>query len=205
LVPRVGLRDLTPIATIAPAARLALLCLTQVCTSIGLAIGLTTGPALAAPIDPALPERSTERPNSPDRAGVRSQDRQSELWWTKEQIESELRSSKLISRWALSTDSPNPLASSLTSPLTSPSAPGPATLDVTINSQVWSLLDYFGRYEFANTLGIKAHELGYGLRIMSDRGLLLGQYRCVTIAPPSQCRVQLDSVGQRGSRNRSLF
>jgi hypothetical protein len=122
-------------------------------------------------------------------------DRQSELWWTKEQIEAELRSSKLISRWALSTD--NPIPSALPT--------GPATLDVTINSQVWSVLDYFGRYEFANTFGIKAHELGYGLRIMTDRGLVLGQYHCAPIAQPSQCRVQLDSLGQRGSRNRSLF
>jgi hypothetical protein len=123
-------------------------------------------------------------------------DRQSELWWTKEQIEAELRSSKLISRWALSTDSPIPSSSVPT---------GPATLDVTINSQVWSVLDYFGRYEFANTIGIKANELGYGLRIMTDRGLVLGQYNCATIAPPRQCRVQLDSTGQRGQRNRSLF
>jgi hypothetical protein len=140
-------------------------------------------------------------------------DRQSELWWTKDQIEAELKSSKLISRWSLSTDSPNPLASSLASPLATGPATGPATLDVTINSQAWSLLDYFGRYEFANTLGIKAHELGYGLRIMSDRGIVLGQYSCAMILPgqpsvtasPSQCRVQLDSIGQRGSRNRALF
>jgi hypothetical protein len=155
-------------------------------------MGVTPGPASAAPDSP---------------------DRQSELWWTKEQIESELRSTKLISRWSLSTDSPVPLASSGASPLASPLAPGLATLDVTINSQAWSLLDYFGRYEFANTLGIKAHELGYGLRIMSDRGLVLGQYSCAAIGPvqpsvtasPGQCRVQLDSMGQRGSRNRSLF
>jgi hypothetical protein len=158
--------------------------------------GVAPGPATAAPDAP---------------------DRQSELWWTKEQIEAELRSTKLISRWSLSTDSPIPLANSVAnppvSPLASALAPGPATLDVTINSQAWSLLDYFGRYEFANTLGIKAHELGYGLRIMSDRGLVLGQYSCATMRPvqPSgtassgQCRVQLDSMGQRGSRNRSPF
>jgi hypothetical protein len=188
LVPRVGLRDLDPIARISPAARFAFMCLTQLCAPIGFAISLTTGPATAAPI-----AQVSTRPI----AAPKLSDRQSELWWTKEQIEAELKSSKLISRWALSTDSPSLLAS--------PLAPGPATLDVTINSQVWSVLDYFGRYEFANTLGIKAYDLGYGLRIMSDRGLFLGQYRCATIAPPSQCRVQLDSVGQRGFRNRSLF
>ncbi len=170
--------------------------LTQICAAIVTAIGLT-GQAIAEPVP------STVQPQPPGPALLRQPDRQSELWWTKEQIESELRSSKLISRWSLSTDSPSLSGSPVGVP--SPLPTGPATLDVTINSQVWSVLDYFGRYEFASTLGIKAHELGYGLRIMSDRGLVLGQYNCVTIAQISQCRVQLDSMGQRGSRNRSLF
>jgi hypothetical protein len=187
----------------------------QICAAIGLIIGSLTGTAIGLTPGPATAETAAPIVQSSPRQllAPKPPDRQSELWWTKDQIEAELKSSKLISRWSLSTDSPNPLASSLASPLATGPATGPATLDVTINSQAWSLLDYFGRYEFANTLGIKAHELGYGLRIMSDRGIVLGQYSCAMILPgqpsvtasPSQCRVQLDSIGQRGSRNRALF
>lgn len=170
----------------------------QTMAPLGLTLAaLGYGLAQATLAIPAVPQAE---PGSPaESPAPRPIDRQSEFWWTKEQLDAELGTSKLIVRWL-------PVAEA-------PGAATPPTVEVIVNFQVWSLLDYFGRYEFATTFGRKAEDLGYGLRIVTDRGLILGQYRCLT--PPMglktglpstrQCKVQLDSPGQRGLRNRSLF
>jgi hypothetical protein len=152
------------------------------------AIGLTALNLLLPSQSQANPQPAPgiQQPNADRQA-----DRQSELWWTKEQLEWELQSTKLIGRWTILPEVPD--------------NPAPPTIEVTVNFQVWSLLDYFSRYEFANTFGLKAYQLGYQLRIVTDRGLLLGQYQCLGERQVPQCQVKLDTIGERGLRNRSPF
>jgi hypothetical protein len=104
------------------------------------------------------------------------------LWWAKEQFGSDL-----LDSW-----------------LAYP-APGtnPARIDLLVNRQNWSALDYIQRYEFINHFGIAARDYGYNLRVFNEQKELLATYTCDFSTNPSQCNIQLDATGKariRGSK-----
>ena len=104
------------------------------------------------------------------------------LWWAKEQFGSDL-----LDSW-----------------LAYP-APGtnPARIDLLVNRQNWSALDYIQRYEFINHFGIAARDYGYNLRVFNEQKELLASYTCDFSTNPSQCNIQLDATGKariRGSK-----
>lgn len=104
------------------------------------------------------------------------------LWWAKEQFGSDL-----LDSW-----------------LAYP-APGtnPARIDLLVNRQNWSALDYIQRYEFINHFGIAARDYGYNLRVFNEQKELLASYTCDFSTSPSQCNIQLDATGKariRGSK-----
>lgn len=55
----------------------------------------------------------------------------------------------------------------------------PGRVDMVVNAQVWSLLDYVQRYEFLNSFGLTATDFGYNLRVFDDRATFQGSYTCV--------------------------
>jgi hypothetical protein len=85
------------------------------------------------------------------------------LWWTEDQHASQDPSeAKLVENW-------------LAYPLTTDE---PGRVDVVVNRQLWSLLDYLERYEFINEFGNSARDFGYNLRVFDNRAKLLGAYTC---------------------------
>lgn len=85
------------------------------------------------------------------------------LWWVEEQHAAQDPSeTRLVENW-------------LAYPLTTNE---PGRVDVVVNRQLWSLLDYLERYEFINEFGNSAKDFGYNLRIFDNRAKLLGAYTC---------------------------
>ena len=53
-----------------------------------------------------------------------------------------------------------------------------ARVDLVVNLQLWSLLNYLERYEIVNGFGIVAKQYGYNTRVFSPRGNFLAAYTC---------------------------
>lgn len=51
-------------------------------------------------------------------------------------------------------------------------------VDVVVNAQLWSLLDYFDRYEFLNRFGRVTAGYGYNLRVFDPEGQMFAAYTC---------------------------
>jgi hypothetical protein len=51
-------------------------------------------------------------------------------------------------------------------------------VDVVVNSQLWSLLDFFDRYEFIKKFGTATSGYGYNLRVFDPQGGILAAYTC---------------------------
>lgn len=94
------------------------------------------------------------------------------LWWAKEQF-----GDKLLDNW-------------LAYPANSTTA---ARVDLVVNRQIWSLLDYLQRYEFVNQFGTVARDYGYNVRVFNYQKELLATYTCNFNS--NQCSLQLDTRG----------
>jgi len=85
------------------------------------------------------------------------------LWWMQEQFEAQSPTyKKLVTTWL--TYLPNP--------------DRPGRVDLVVNLQRWSVMDYFSRYEFIHAFGGEASRSGYNTRIFNLRGEFLGSYTC---------------------------
>lgn len=98
------------------------------------------------------------------------------LWWAKEQF-----GGKLLDNW-----------------LAYPSqGTNPARVDLIVNRQIWSLLDYVERYDFVNSLGTVARDYGYNVRVFNYQQELLATYTCNFNIQPSLCSMgNLDATGR---------
>jgi hypothetical protein len=102
-------------------------------------------------------------------------------------------------------------------------------IDLVVNGQLWSVLDYFDRYELVQQFGISSDRVdarsrsGYNLRVFNRQGRSLGSYTCnapvfgsVPVVPSVMgfaaknavslptCSVKLDDANNGlGLRNRS--
>lgn len=93
------------------------------------------------------------------------------LWWANEQF-----GGKLVDNW-------------LAYPAKSNSA---ARIDLVVNRENWSLLDYLERYEFVNHFGTVARDYGYNVRLFNYQEELLATYTCNFNTTPPMCNIQLD-------------
>lgn len=113
------------------------------------------------------------------------------LWWTKEQVAQELRTSgKLVNNWSAQ--------------LKTTDSPGQVRL--VVNPQMWSLMDYFERYDFVNNFGLAARGFGYQTEIYNTKGTPLASYACTTTDGSatlgSSCTMDLRSSLNFGTRRR---
>ncbi|HTL89284.1 MAG TPA: hypothetical protein VL134_07775 [Leptolyngbya sp.] len=84
------------------------------------------------------------------------------LWLIRDQIVSESKFGKrLIDGW-----------------LACPGTGEPNRVDLTVNTQLWSSLDFFDRFEFIKKFGTVTTSYGYNLRVFAPRGKLLAAYTC---------------------------
>ena len=108
------------------------------------------------------------------------------LWWLEEQYRQ--LNGKLVNTW-----------------LAYPEASGSSRrVDLVVNQQVWSLLDYLERYKFTDWFGTTARDYGFSTRVFNSQGRLLAAYTCAfsPASPSAQatptCRLFVDALGKNG-------
>jgi hypothetical protein len=101
------------------------------------------------------------------------------LWWAKDNSEN-----KLLDNW-------------IAYP---PSEGKSARVDLIVNQQIWSLLDYLERYDFVNRLGNTARSYGYNVRVFNYQQELLGTYTCSFTPSPASCRINMNAQNRFGMR-----
>lgn len=85
------------------------------------------------------------------------------LWWLRDQLaDQDTYGNNLLENW-------------LAYP-TSGSSPG--RVDLVVNRQLWSLLDYLDRYAFIHRFGKTARDYGYNVRVFDGQATLLGASTC---------------------------
>jgi hypothetical protein len=65
-------------------------------------------------------------------------------------------------------------------------------VDLIVNQQIWSLLDYLERYEFVNRLGSTARKDNYNMRVFNYQGDLLATYTCNFQNNLPACNIQMN-------------
>ncbi|MBK1986003.1 hypothetical protein A0J48_000295 [Sphaerospermopsis aphanizomenoides BCCUSP55] len=101
------------------------------------------------------------------------------LWWAKENSEN-----KLLDNWIAYPTS----------------GQEPARVDLIVNQQIWSLLDYLERYKFVNTLGNMARNFGYNIRVFNYQQDMLATYTCNLGISPASCNIQMGLQSKFGLR-----
>ena len=66
----------------------------------------------------------------------------------------------------------------------------PARVDLIVNQQIWSLLEYIERYDFVNRLGSAARNFGYNVRVFNYQKEPLATYTCNFSTSPALCSIQ---------------
>ncbi|HEY9763076.1 MAG TPA: hypothetical protein V6D07_11165 [Trichocoleus sp.] len=87
------------------------------------------------------------------------------LWWSRDQLPRRLGGNRLINSW-------------LAYRILDPSV---RVVDVSVNSQIWSILNYTERYAVLNQFGTAAKDYGYSLRIFQGSiysPQIIGVYVC---------------------------
>jgi hypothetical protein len=99
------------------------------------------------------------------------------LWWAKENSEN-----KLLDNW-------------IAYPVVGTQ---PARVDVIVNQQFWSILDYLERYNFVNRVGSLARNYGYNIRVFNYQQERLATYTCNFNTSPTLCMIKIDSQNKLG-------
>ena len=136
----------------------------------------------AEPLDLKLLE-----PSRPPRSKVIRADSMSQakptipsLWWAEEQF-----GGKLLENWL--------------------AYPDRQRVDLVVNRQLWSLLNYIERYSFVNSFGTVARDYGYNTRVFiaNQPQEPLATYTCNFTTSPAVCDLDIVSSGQDSLRVRS--
>jgi hypothetical protein len=98
------------------------------------------------------------------------------LWWAKEQFDP--YGNRTIVNWIAYRDR--------------------RRIDLVVNRQLWSLLNYVERYRLVNKFGTTAREYGYNLRIFDRQKKCLVTYSCDFKTTPNQCKIDFEPSGRAG-------
>jgi len=99
------------------------------------------------------------------------------LWWAKENSEN-----KLLDNW-----------------IAYPAqGTQPARVDVIVNEQYWSILDYLERYNFVNRVGSLAKNYGYNMRVFNHQEERLATYTCNFNTSPTLCKIDFNNQNNLG-------
>jgi hypothetical protein len=125
-------------------------------------------PALEPSMTPFNSEMAQQGMCSPTIEGITDKNIQQaqltepSLWWIRDQLSAQNKyGESLVTGW---------LACSGTQE--------PNRVDVVVNAQIWSLLDFFDRYEFIQKFGTATTGYGYNLRVFNPQGGMLAAYTC---------------------------
>jgi hypothetical protein len=98
------------------------------------------------------------------------------LWWAKEQFDP--FGGRLITNWI--------------------AYPNERRIDLIVNRQLWSLLNYVDRYRFVNKFGTVARDYQYNLRVFDRQKKCLAIYSCNFNTSPNQCEINFEPSGRTG-------
>ena len=79
-----------------------------------------------------------------------------------------------------------------------PSGKEPARVDLVVNQQIWSLLDYFERYNFVNQMGSLARSYNYNVRVFNYQQERLATYTCNFVNSPALCNIEMNAKNSMG-------
>ena len=96
------------------------------------------------------------------------------LWWAAEQFDP--FEGKLVQNWL--------------------THPRQKEINLVVNWQLWTLLDYLGRYRFVNQFGTVAREYGYTLNIFNQKEQCLAVYKYNAVSNPPKWELHLEKLGQ---------
>ncbi|WGV24851.1 hypothetical protein [Halotia branconii] len=99
------------------------------------------------------------------------------LWWAQENSEN-----KLLDNW-------------IAYP---PSGQEPGRVDLIVNQQIWSLLNYLERYSFVNRLGSQVRKEDYNVRVFNYQKDMLATYTCNFNTSPTSCNIQMNAQNMLG-------
>ncbi len=99
------------------------------------------------------------------------------LWWAKEQF-----AGKMLNNWI--------------------AYPTEKRVDLVVNRQLWTLLDYMDCYRFVNEFGNVARDFGYNIRVFNQQRTLLAAYTCNFNSNLLNCQIWLESSSQDSLRLR---
>ena len=69
-------------------------------------------------------------------------------------------------------------------------------INLIVDWQLWTLLDYFGRYRFVNQFGTVARKYGYSLNIFNQTNQCLASYKYNPASSPPKWELNLEKSGR---------
>ena len=96
------------------------------------------------------------------------------LWWARQQFDP--FGGRLINNWL--------------------AYPEIKQIQLTVNWQLWTLLDYLGRYRFVNQFGTVARRYGYELHIFNNQQQCLASYQYNRESSPPKWEISLEQSEQ---------
>ena len=69
-------------------------------------------------------------------------------------------------------------------------------INLTVDWQLWTTLDYFGRYRFVNQFGTVVRKHGYSLNIFSQKEQCLATYKYNSVSKPPKWELHLEKLGR---------
>lgn len=96
------------------------------------------------------------------------------LWWARQQFDP--FGGRLINNWL--------------------AYPESKQINLTVNWQLWTLLDYLGRYRFVNQFGTVARRYGYELHIFNHQKQCLASYQYNLDSSPPKWEINLEQSDQ---------
>ncbi|MGF1588627.1 MAG: hypothetical protein ACFCU7_05160 [Pleurocapsa sp.] len=99
---------------------------------------------------------------------------QASFWWAAEQFDP--FNGRLVVKWL--------------------TYPQQQQINLIVNWQLWTLLDYFGRYRFVNQFGTVARKYGYSLNIFNQTDQCLASYKYNPASNPPKWELNLEKSGR---------
>ncbi len=112
--------------------------------------------------------------NQIERQKTISDNTQTSFWWAAEQFDP--FGGKLVQNWL--------------------AYPKRQQINLIVNWQLWTMLDYLGRYRFVNQFGTVARKYGYNLNIFNQKEQCLASYKYSRVSNPPKWELHLEKLGE---------
>jgi hypothetical protein len=119
------------------------------------------------------------------------------LWWTRDLLVTKSQfNPKLIEGWLVCGAG----VQDAMARVCAISAVRPGRVEMVVNTQLWTVLDYLSRYELINRFGMATSECGYNIYIFNTDTQLIADFTCdfQSVRPDRGCVLRPDLSGKGG-------